>query len=71
MMHLNEIPGDDNIDGLIDFSSLRKQLEDCDHKSCAEPIKLLKQAVVAIAEGLEEISQRRLTCGKHCQPDRP
>ena len=54
MMNLNENAADDNIDGLIDFSSLKKRLDDCDHNSCAEQIKLLKQAVITIAEGLKE-----------------
>jgi len=54
MMNLNENAADDNIDGLIDFSTLKKRLDDCDHKSCAEQIKLLKQAVITIADGLKE-----------------
>ena len=54
MMNLNEISVDDNIDGLIDFSSLKKQLDDCDSQSSAEHIKLLKEAVAGIAEGLKE-----------------
>ena len=54
MMNLNENAADDNIDGLIDFSALKKRLDDCDHNSCAEQIKLLKEAVITIAEGLKE-----------------
>jgi [protein-PII] uridylyltransferase len=54
MMNLDENAADDNIDGLIDFSTLKKRLDDCDHNSCAEQIKLLKEAVITIAEGLKE-----------------
>ncbi len=54
MMNLNEISVDANIDSLIDFSSLKKQLDDCDSQSRAEHLKLLKEAVVGIAEGLKE-----------------
>lgn len=54
MTNLKERPVENCIDDLIDFSSLKKQLDDCDSQSSAEPIKLLKGAVVRIADGLKE-----------------
>ncbi|MBT8118330.1 MAG: [protein-PII] uridylyltransferase [Gammaproteobacteria bacterium] len=54
MMNLNEISVDDDVNDLIDFATLKKQLQNCDRESCDEQIKLLKQAVIAIAEGLEK-----------------
>ena len=53
MMNLNEISVDENINDLIDFAALDKQLQNCDRESCDEQIKLLKKAVVTIAQGLE------------------
>ena len=54
MTNLNEKLVDNSIDDLIDFASIKKQLNKCDSQSTAEHIKLLKNVVVEIAEGLKE-----------------
>ena len=57
MKNLKERPVENSIDGLIDFSALRKQLNGCNGESNAEQIKLLKDTVLAIDVGLKELYQ--------------
>ncbi|GMR00957.1 MAG: [protein-PII] uridylyltransferase [Gammaproteobacteria bacterium] len=52
-----EKPADCTVNNLIDFASLKKQLENCAADSPAEHIALLKTAVLTIDEGLKEIYQ--------------
>jgi len=54
MMNLSETSDGNTIDDLIDFPALKKQLENCDSQSTGEQIKLLKDAVVTISNGLKE-----------------
>jgi [protein-PII] uridylyltransferase len=53
MRNLSETPDVNTIDDLVDFSLLKRQLENCDSKSGGEHIKLLKDAVTTIADGLK------------------
>jgi len=57
MTRLSEKPADSRINDLIDFSTLKKQLENCPADSSAELIPLLKQAVLSIDEGLKRLYQ--------------
>jgi len=50
-------PAENSVNDLIDFISLKKQLENCAADSPAEHIILLKAAVLAIDDGLKEIYQ--------------
>ncbi len=57
MTSLSQQSAENPINDLIDFASLKKQLEDCAADSTAEHIALLKQAVLTIDDGLKEIYQ--------------
>jgi [protein-PII] uridylyltransferase len=55
MTSLSQQSAENPINDLIDFASLKKQLENCAADSTAEHIGLLKQAVLTIDNGLKEI----------------
>lgn len=57
MTSLSQQSAENPINDLIDFASLKKQLENCAADSTAEHIGLLKQAVLTIDNGLKEIYQ--------------
>ena len=57
MTNLSEKPAQSTINDLIDFASLKKQLENCATDSTAEHITLLKETVLAIDDGLKDIYQ--------------
>ena len=54
MTSLSQQSAENPINDLIDFASLKKQLESCAADSTAEHIGLLKQAVLTIDSGLKE-----------------
>jgi [protein-PII] uridylyltransferase len=55
MTNPSERPVIKSVNDLVDFYSLAKQLDDCDSGSTGEQIKLLKDAVIKIDDGLKEI----------------
>ena len=57
MASLSEKTAASTVNDLIDFASLKKQLENCAADLTAEYIPLLKQAVLTIDDGLKEIYQ--------------